>query len=185
MRWTLISFLNDYTSTFRFVNHPSCESSAVQRESDKEIKKYCQIIIIINKLKISEIRTNINYYFEYITSLLTKIFISKLPHDPKLVLQARNPSTLLKAKQMLIETDHFFSNYNYKYKNRTNQSYNSDTSNSKNTTSNIADRTNTQPPQYVNRYQNYNTNNVSRPHSASTLNKTTTNTDRSTSNVTR
>lgn len=91
---------------------------------------------IVNKIKTAECRENISNFYEYILQLLTKlnlknsidvneewyscqnnekmvlkIFIAKLPSEPKLVLNARNPSSLLEAKGILIETEYFFRNF--------------------------------------------------------------------------
>lgn len=94
---------------------------------------------IINKIKTADIRNTIDNFYEYIMSLLTKlnlkanvnndetwytcennekmvlrIFINKLPGEPKLILNARNPSSLLAAKEILVETDYFYRNFNSK-----------------------------------------------------------------------
>ena len=42
--------------------------------------------------------------------MILKIFISKLPNEPKLILQSRNPYSMLSAKEILIDTDHFYVN---------------------------------------------------------------------------
>lgn len=89
---------------------------------------------IINKIKTAELRTSVSDFYEYLISLLTKlnlktsidrdneqwfscknnekmvlrIFISKLPNEPKLILHSRNPHSLLKAKEILVETEYFY-----------------------------------------------------------------------------
>lgn len=93
---------------------------------------------IVNKIKIAEFRNTIDNFYEYMIKLLTnlnlkanvteehgtwytcdnnqkmvlKIFINKLPSEPKLILNARNPSTLLQAKEILVETEYFYKNFN-------------------------------------------------------------------------
>lgn len=42
--------------------------------------------------------------------MILNIFISKLPNEPKLILQSRNPYSMLNAKEILIDTDHFYVN---------------------------------------------------------------------------
>lgn len=41
-------------------------------------------------------------------NMVLKIFISKLPNEPKLVLNSRNPHNLLRAKEILVETEYFY-----------------------------------------------------------------------------
>lgn len=92
---------------------------------------------LVNKIKTAELRTTIDNFFEYIMTLLTKlnlkanmsgnemwytctnneqmvlkIFINKLPSEPKLILHARNPNSLLQAKEILVETEYFYKNFN-------------------------------------------------------------------------
>lgn len=92
---------------------------------------------IINKMKISEMRETINDLYEHLITLLTKlnlrasidnsnerytcsnnekivlrIFINKLPSEAKLILNARNPDNLLKAKEILVETEYFYEKFN-------------------------------------------------------------------------
>lgn len=93
---------------------------------------------IVNRIKTAEFRNTIESFYEYIIKLLTnlnlkanvteelgswytcdnnqkmvlKIFINKLPSEPKLILNARNPSTLLQAKEILVETEYFYKNFN-------------------------------------------------------------------------
>lgn len=86
---------------------------------------------IINKMKLAECRNSVNNLYDYLLGLLTKLnlkcsnnndewyscernekmvlklFVGKLPSEPKLILNARNPNTLLKAKEILVETDYF------------------------------------------------------------------------------
>lgn len=89
---------------------------------------------IVNRIKTAELRTTICDFYEYMYSLLTKlnlktsidpdnaqwyssgnndkmvlkIFISKLPNEPKLILNSRNPTKFLNAKEILIETEYFY-----------------------------------------------------------------------------
>lgn len=87
---------------------------------------------LINKIKTAEFRTTVNQFYEYMESLKTKlnlktsidneqwfsctnnermvlkIFINKLPNEPKLILKSRNPYSLLNAKEILIDTDYFY-----------------------------------------------------------------------------
>lgn len=89
---------------------------------------------IVNSIKTAEIKTDISDFYDYMLRLLTKlnlktsidkrneqwyscknnesmvlkIFISKLPNEPKLVLNSRNPDSLLKAKEILVETEYFY-----------------------------------------------------------------------------
>lgn len=94
---------------------------------------------LVNKIKTAEFRSSIESFYDYIIGLLTKlnlkasvsgnegwytcennenmvlkIFISKLPNEPKLILNARNPNKLLQAKEILIETEYFYKNFNRK-----------------------------------------------------------------------
>lgn len=104
---------------------------------------------IINNIKAAEFRTSVSDFYEYMLKLLTKlnlktsidkdneqwysckknecmvlkIFISKLPNEPKLILNSRNPYSLLKAKEILIETDNFYGKDLYKH-NMENKFYN-------------------------------------------------------------
>lgn len=90
---------------------------------------------IINKIKAAECKTSISNFYDYLLDLLTKlnlknsidkdewysceknekmvlkIFTSKLPSEPKLILNARNPNSLLKAREILTETDYFYKNF--------------------------------------------------------------------------
>lgn len=96
---------------------------------------------LVNKIKTSECKTTIVNLYDYLMDLLTKlnlknsiapnewyscerneamvlkIFINKLPSEPKLILNARNPNSLLKAREILIETDYFYRNFNNKKSN--------------------------------------------------------------------
>lgn len=90
---------------------------------------------LVNQIKTSEMKNSIENMYEHLVHLLTKlnlrasveencewytcanneimvlkIFINKLPNEPKLILNARNPSSLSKAKEILIETDYFYKN---------------------------------------------------------------------------
>lgn len=44
-------------------------------------------------------------------AMVLKLFINKLPSDPKLILQARNPSSLRQAKEILVDTDNFYRSF--------------------------------------------------------------------------
>lgn len=99
---------------------------------------------IVNKIKTSEMRTTIEEFYEYLKTLLTRlnlraaieennqwytctnnekmvlrIFISKLPNEAKLIQNARNPNILMKAKEILVETEYFYRYFNLSKNNTT------------------------------------------------------------------
>lgn len=117
---------------------------------------------IINKIKTAELRNDVNDLYEYMLKMLTKlnlktsidieneqwyscrnnenmvlkIFISKLPNEPKLVLNSRNPHNLLRAKEILVETEYFYS----KKRNFLSNSVNNDANNFNSRNKNVNNR---------------------------------------------
>lgn len=93
---------------------------------------------LINKIKLATFKNSVEQLYDHILNLLTKLniksgledhtpawfnceqnedmalklFISKLPSEPKLILQARNPFGFREAKKILIDTDNFHRDYN-------------------------------------------------------------------------